>query len=61
MISIQYFNMRLDEERSSAHEYSGKTELLLCEILSNRFISAKQIVERSSWFIDMVYIHSSIF
>ena len=28
MISIQYLNIRLDEERSSAHEYSSNTELL---------------------------------
>ena len=28
MITIQYLNMRLDEERSSAHEYSNKTELI---------------------------------
>ena len=28
IISIQYLNTRLDEERSSTHENSGSTELL---------------------------------
>ena len=28
IFSIQYLNIRLDEERSSAHENSGNTELI---------------------------------
>ena len=28
MISIQYLNIRLNKERSPAHEYGGNTELL---------------------------------
>ena len=50
MISIQYFNMRLDEERSSAHEYSGKTIIAL-------WASFKQIYvgKTNSWTEFVVY------
>ena len=62
VISIQYLNRRLDEERFSTHKNSGSTELFALQVLyiTGVYISTQQIVERSTylalwiWFISIV-------
>ena len=51
VISIQYLNRRLDEERFSTHKNSGSTELFALQVLyiTGVYISTQQIVERSTW------------
>ena len=55
-ISIQYLNMQVDEEPSSAHENGGKMELL------RWWASFKKVqLKEVPGFIDMVYIQSGSF
>ena len=61
MISTQYINIELDEERFSTHKYSSNTELLALWASFKQVYTDFMFNRQLNWvpgFMDMVYIHS---